>query len=47
MSARSFHKTTGIEHFYDAHDLGAKHIEPDFFFYDSALKLMAERLARS
>ncbi len=45
MSARSFHKTTGIEHFYDAHDLGAKPIEPDFFFYDSALKLMAERPA--
>jgi len=45
MSAGSFHTTTGIEHFYDAHDLGAKHIEPDSFFYDSALKLMAERPA--
>jgi hypothetical protein len=40
MSARSFQTTTGIEHFYDAHDLGAKDVEPDSFFYDSALKLM-------
>ena len=43
MSARSFQTTTGIEHFYDAHDLGAKDVEPDSFFYDSALKLMSER----
>jgi len=43
MGARGFQTTTGIEHFYDAHDLGAKNIEPDSFFYDSALKLMSER----
>jgi phosphoglycerol transferase MdoB-like AlkP superfamily enzyme len=42
MSARSFQATTGIEHFYDAHDLGAKDIEPDSFFYDSALRLMSQ-----
>src|SRR5580704_10452703 len=42
MSARSFQTTTGIEHFYDAHDLGAKDVEPDSFFYDSALRLMSE-----
>jgi hypothetical protein len=41
MSARSFQTTTGIEHFYDAQDLGAKDVEPDSFFYDSALKLMS------
>src|SRR5271166_653185 len=34
MSARSFQTTTGIEHFYDANDLGAKDVEPDSFFYD-------------
>src|ERR1700744_1624832 len=45
MSARSFQTTTGIEHFYDAHDLGAKDVEPGGFFYDSALKLMSERPA--
>jgi sulfatase-like protein len=43
MSARSFQTTTGIEHFYDAQDLGAKDVEPDSFFYDSALKLMSEQ----
>jgi hypothetical protein len=43
MSARSFQTTTGIEHFYDARDLGAKDVEPDSFFYDSALKLMPQR----
>jgi Sulfatase len=41
MSARAFQTTTGIEHFYDAHDLGAKDVEPDGFFYNSALDLMA------
>src|SRR5882757_5320228 len=43
MSARSFQTTTGIEHFYDAQDLGAKDVEPDSFFYDSALKLMSQQ----
>jgi hypothetical protein len=43
MSARSFQETTGIEQFYDAHDLGAKDVEPDSFFYDSALRLMSQR----
>jgi hypothetical protein len=46
MSARSFQTTTGIEHFYDAHDLGAKGIEPDSFFYDKALSLMAKQLPK-
>jgi len=41
MSARSFQTTTGIEYFYDARDLGAKGVEPDSFFYNSALKLMS------
>ena len=45
MSARSFQLTTGIEHFYDAHDLGAKDVEPDSFFYDKALGLMSQGAA--
>jgi sulfatase-like protein len=45
MSARNFQTTTGIEHFYDAHDLRAKDVEPDSFFYDHALKLMADQPA--
>ncbi|MBI5263236.1 MAG: sulfatase-like hydrolase/transferase, partial [Bradyrhizobium sp.] len=43
MSARSFQTTTGIERFYDAHDLGAKDVEPDSFFYDKAVQLMAQK----
>src|SRR6202171_2278839 len=42
MSARSFQTTTGIQRFYDARDLGAKDVEPDSFFYDKALNLMAQ-----
>ena len=42
MSARSFQTTTGIQHFYDARDLGAKDVEPDGFFYDKALQLMSQ-----
>ena len=41
MGARGFHTTTGIEHFLDAKDLGAKGIEPDSFFYDKTVKLIA------
>jgi phosphoglycerol transferase MdoB-like AlkP superfamily enzyme len=43
MGARSFQATTGIEHFYDAQDLGAEDIEPDSFFYDSAVRLMSQQ----
>src|SRR5256885_1842589 len=43
MSARSFQTTTGIQHFYDAHDLGAKDVEPDSFFYDKDLGLMSQQ----
>jgi Sulfatase len=43
MSARSFQLTTGIQRFYDAHDLGAGDVEPDGFFYDKALGLMSPR----
>ena len=43
MSARSFQITTGIQRFLDARDLGAKDVEPDGFFYDKALQLIAEQ----
>ncbi len=42
MSARSFQSTMGIQRFYDAHDLGARDVEPDSFFYDKALGLMSQ-----
>src|SRR5947209_438569 len=47
MGARAFQTTTGIQHFYDARDLGAKGIEPDGFFYDKAVKLIAEQPANT
>jgi hypothetical protein len=43
MSARGFQLTTGIQHFYDASDLGARDVEPDSFFYDKAMQLMAQQ----
>jgi phosphoglycerol transferase MdoB-like AlkP superfamily enzyme len=47
MGARGFHTTTGIQHFLDAKDMGAKGIEPDSFFYDKAVKLLAEQPAKT
>jgi phosphoglycerol transferase MdoB-like AlkP superfamily enzyme len=47
MGARGFHTTTGIQHFLDAKDMGAKGIEPDSFFYDKTIKLLAEQPAKT
>ncbi|OCK53654.1 sulfatase-like hydrolase/transferase [Bradyrhizobium sp. LMTR 3] len=47
MSARGFQTSTGIQHFYDARALGAKGIEPDSFFYDKAVNLIAEQPANT
>jgi hypothetical protein len=40
LSAKRFHQTTGIEHFYDSGDMGAKGVEPDSFYYDFAARLI-------
>jgi sulfatase-like protein len=47
MSARSYQTTTGVQHFYDQHDLGAKEIEPDSFFFDAAAKMLEQEHTRS
>jgi hypothetical protein len=47
MGARGFQLTTGIQHFYDAHDLGARDVEPDSFFYDKALGLMSQHAPKT
>jgi hypothetical protein len=47
MSARSYQTTTGVQHFYDQHDLGAKDIEPDSFFFDAAAKMLEQEHTRS
>ncbi len=41
MSARGFHKSTGIEHFLDSRAMGARGIQPDRFYYDKALDILA------
>ncbi|HEY0329478.1 MAG TPA: sulfatase-like hydrolase/transferase [Rhodopseudomonas sp.] len=46
MSARNFQTTTGMQRFFDAHDLGSSRVEPDRFFYDKALGLMPQRGAQ-
>jgi hypothetical protein len=40
MSARSFQTTTGVQQFFDQHDLGTKAIEPDSFFFDAAARMI-------
>jgi hypothetical protein len=47
MSARSFQTTTGVQRFYDQHDLGTSNIEPDSFFFDAAAKMIEQEHARS
>jgi hypothetical protein len=45
MSARSFQATTGVQHFYDQHDLGTREVEPDKFFYDAAARMIEHERA--
>jgi hypothetical protein len=47
MSARSFQATTGVQHFFDQHDLGTRAIEPDSFFYDAAARMIEHDRARA
>jgi hypothetical protein len=47
MNARSFQATTGVQHFFDQHDLGTRRIEPDSFFYDAAARMIEHEHARS
>jgi hypothetical protein len=47
LSAQSFQQTAGIENFYDAKKLGATGVETDGFFYDAALKVVAENKNKS
>jgi hypothetical protein len=40
MSARAFQQTTGVQSFFDSRDLGSTHVEPDGFYYDSAIRML-------
>jgi len=41
MSAQRFHATAGIEHFIDARQMGAGHVEPDSFYFDQVRRTIA------
>jgi hypothetical protein len=41
MSAQRFHMTAGIEHFVDATQMGAGHVEPDSFYFDRVRETIA------
>jgi hypothetical protein len=43
MSARNFQATTGVQRFYDQHDLGARDLEPDSFFFNAAARMIGEQ----
>jgi hypothetical protein len=47
MSARQFHKTTGIEYFFDAKELGTNRTERDSFYFEAAAKLIAQERVHS
>jgi phosphoglycerol transferase MdoB-like AlkP superfamily enzyme len=47
MSARSYQTTTGVQHFFDQHDLGTRVTEPDSFFYDAATRMIEREHERS
>jgi hypothetical protein len=47
MSARSYQTTTGVQHFFDQHDLGTRAVEPDNFFYDAAARMIEREHQRS
>jgi hypothetical protein len=42
MSARNFQATMGVQRFYDQHDLGARDLEPDSFFFNAAADMIAK-----
>jgi sulfatase-like protein len=41
MSAQRFHATAGIEHFVDAGQMGAGHVEADSFYFDQVRRTIA------
>jgi hypothetical protein len=45
MSARQFQATTGVQRFYDQHDLGAGDLEPDSFFFNAAADMIGKHRA--
>ncbi len=46
LGARNFQRSTGIETFLDAKDLGTLEVQPDHFYYDAALRVMQKDRAK-
>ena len=42
LSARRFQKTTGVETMLDQDQMGARYVEPDAFYYERAMKIVAD-----
>jgi hypothetical protein len=42
LSARRFQTTTGVDRFIDMNEMGADYVEPDRFYYDQAIRTMAQ-----
>lgn len=46
LSARRFHTSIGVQNFYDMNEMRANEYEPDRFYYDTALRLIARERER-
>ncbi len=42
LSARRFQKSAGIDRMIDAHEMGARDVEPDSFYFDKTLRLFEQ-----
>ena len=45
MAARSYQTTSGVQRFFDRNDMRARDVEPDSFYYDSALRMIERERA--
>jgi len=45
MGARSFQTTAGVQRFFDQSDLGTSRVEPDYFFYNAAARMIEHERA--
>jgi hypothetical protein len=46
MAARSFQTTAGVQSFFDRNDMRARDVEPDKFYYDSAMRMIERERAQ-
>jgi hypothetical protein len=46
MAARSFQTTAGVQRFFDRNDMRARDVEPDKFYYDTAMQMIERERAK-